>query len=252
MALQAHPLIAIVDENDARFHIQGKVTRELDLEAFSGSAIDPDDRAVGFKTPRDSHRIGDIARAFPSVRVIWVERELRQTVSSMLNLRTAEGSWASTFAPKEITKHLLKTQDEKAQSLFLQTTQVPDTREKSVALATLCWCLKREQLYSATQLLGPRLRRVDYDEITINPSRVLRGTITFLGLPWSPQVLRHSTTIADVARPGGADARRPIDVHSRQKWKGSLSPVDLAVISDVKRSFGHSGEASDARRRQPE
>ena len=89
MALEAHALIEIVEENDTRFHVDGIVTRELDLEAVSGQ-VASDRRMIGYKAPRDTHRIDEVTRIFPLVRVVWVERELRQTVSSMLILKIGQ------------------------------------------------------------------------------------------------------------------------------------------------------------------
>ena len=243
MALEAHPLIEIVEENDGRFHVPGEVTRELDLEAASVQ-VARDRRMIGYKAPRDSHRLDEVMTAFPLVRIVWVERELRQVVSSMLALKSVEGSWAAAFAPKEITKHISKTKDERTRRLFILANELEDQASRSAALASLCWMMKREQRYLATRLLGPRLLRIDYDTIVTDPSGVLHSLLDFLQLPWSPLVIDHPASIAKVTRPGQADSSRPIDTLSRLKWKANLSEDDLAVIESIKRRFEGNGETS--------
>jgi hypothetical protein len=236
MALEAHPMIEMVEENDKRVHVEGNVTRELDFRAALSFA-ERRDQVVGFKSPRDSHRLDDLFAIHPSVRVLWIERDIRQTVSSMLALHISGGSWASTFAPREINKYISKTGDRNARSLFKQVSTMSAGPVQSVAYGALCWLVKRQQRILAAQRPGLKLWHIDYDEIVGKPAKVLGGTLAFLDLPWSPEILNHPESIADFARPGGADPHRLIDVQSRDAWKSRLSPGDLEIIDRITHAF---------------
>jgi hypothetical protein len=242
IALDAHPTIEIVEENNALFHVQGALTRQLDLKAASARAAN-NGRMIGFKAPRDSHRLNEVLEVLPLIRVVWIEREIRQTVASMLSLG-ADISWAAEFAPREIRKYIFKTNDMKAQRLFALANELADSRARSVAFASLCWMIKREQRYAATRLLGSRAMLVDYEDLTTDPESALRGVLDFLGLPWSLTVLDHPGRIERGTRPGGSDPARPIDTSSLFKWREQLSDGDLRVLASVKCGFEVDDELS--------
>ncbi len=244
MVLEAHPSIEIIEENDCRFHRRGRVTRYLDLQAVSDHRAS-DRQLIGYKAPRDSHRVDEIKKAFPSLRVLWMERDMRQVVSSMLSLSSTHGSWAAEFAPKEISKYLEQTNDERARTLAPPLDEADTRARRSIVLATLCWLVKREQRRSAARLLGPDMRQVDYDEFVTDPRKVLGNLVGFLGLPWSPEILDHSASIAKGIRPGKAHPERPIDTLSRGKWRTRLTPEDLETMTHVVRTFEANGRPND-------
>ena len=236
MALEAHPSVEIVEENNQRFHKRGAVDRELDLEAVV-SYTQGGGKVVGFKVPRDSHRLKQIVGALPSVLVVWVDREIRQTVSSMLSLPINGETWAAVAARQEIAKYLSTAHDESARRLFEDTLAMSDAASRSAALASLCWLVKRQQRDRAIRLFGPNLCCVNYEALTTDPAAALRGILEFLDLAWNPSVLDHPASIAPRARPGKADSSRPIDTNSYAKWKTQLTPRDLEVIENTQREY---------------
>ncbi len=242
MTLEAHPEIEMIEENDARFHVQGAVTRELDLRAVSDHAVADGRRMTGYKAPRDSHRLEDVVHAFSLIRIVWVEREIRQTVSSMLDLGGAGTSWAAIYAPREIGKHIARTDDEKARELLDRASALEDERSRAAAFATLCWLVKREQRLRAEARYASRLLRVDYDALTGESPRALRRMLAFLDLPWNASVLNHPKVIADVMRPGKSDPHSPIDAGRRDKWRSRLSQADLEVIEHYRQLYEPLGE----------
>jgi len=238
MALEAHPRIDFMDESDRRFHTKGDLGRTLDLAAVV-ARVGSAGRLAGFKAPRDSHRVEEIDRALPSVRIVWVEREVRQVVASMLSLATKTGSWASQQASVEIAKHLEVVDDEPARGLLVAADELRDDRATAVALAALCWAVKRGQRHAAMQILGSRLFVVDYDELVTAPDRTLEGLLDFLEVGWSQDVLDHPSAVdhsPEFRRPGKADSSRVIDTESQRKWT-LLSPEDLAVIETIEQCY---------------
>jgi hypothetical protein len=230
-----------VEENDTRFHTPGRVTLELNLDAATRHRRS-DGGLVGYKGPRDSHRVAEIAAAWPHGRVEWVERPIRQVVASMLALKSDGACWATRFAPREITKHIERTGDARVRRWLLRATAADVSGSEAATLAALCWVVKRDQARAAARLLGPRLHRVEYEQLAADPTRVLRGMTDFLGLPWSRAVLDHPSVIADKPRPGLADARRSIDAGSLDRWKTGLSDDDLRAIGAVEQAFEAPGE----------
>ena len=105
MSLDAHRDIELVEEDDTRFHFMCALTKRLDLKRVieNNPVVD---NIVGFKSPRDSHRVKEIA-ALPQVKVLWISRDVYQVVASMLALLVSDGtSWAVKHARDEVTKNL--------------------------------------------------------------------------------------------------------------------------------------------------
>lgn len=248
MVLEAHPEIEIIEENNTRFHSHGKITRELDLPAVATHAPRRPALMTGYKCPRDSHRIREIA-AHDGFLVVWVVRQAKQVVSSMLTLRTGRTTWAETYAPREIRKHIESTRSPAVEALFEEATAIRDDDDRWTAFATVCWVAKREQQRGAQRLLDDRMILLDYDDLVKDTLGSVRRVLEFLGRPWSDRVLDHPATIPPAIRPGGGDPQRAVDEHSRSKWTHRLSPHAQDVIDHflVQSDGGSAGHAAQDR-----
>lgn len=238
MVLEAHPNVDLIDEQHPDFHPFGEITRELDVgtAAAHQSGVD---RLVGFKAPRDSHRLHDIVQAIPHVRFLWLERDVLQVVSSMLSLRIQNSVWALEFAPREIKKHIAATADQIAEHLFASAGELPEESDRAVLLAALCWVVKREQRRAGQGAHASRMHHINYEDLVTDPEGSTRRLLAFLDLEWHDAVLTHHTAIDDApefTRPGGAVSTRPVDTGSLKKWR-SLSGRQLSIVETVVRDY---------------
>jgi len=237
MILEAHPRIDLIDENNPHYHPVGEITYELDVEAAAkphrGNSV------LGFKAPRDSHRVAEIVQGIPHLRVLWIERDILQVVSSMLSLKVKNGVWAMEFAPREIRKHIAATADEIAQQLFVSAGELAEESDREVFLAALCWLVKRDQRREAQRAYAPIILHLTYDDLVLDPESSIRRILEFLNLDWHDAVLSHHSEIdssPEFPRPGGAVSARPVDADSLSKQK-SMGDRDRFIVSAVVRAY---------------
>ena len=235
MVLQPHPDIALIEEDDAHFHRPGMPTHWLDLDrvrAFEPAGVE----AIGFKAPRDTHRIEAIFSALPGVRILWIEREVYPVVASMLSLRTTDGcSWAARYAPLEIEKAITDGSGGPALTVALRRAAgLADPRRRAVGLAALCWRVKQDCGRLAMCEQPRRVHRLSYERLVPTPRETLSAVLEFLGLGWDEAVLAHPDSLSG-RRPGGSDPRRPIDPAGLSRWRSCLSAADRVLIDAVAR-----------------
>jgi hypothetical protein len=230
MALQAHPGIDLIEENNPRFHNQYALTKQLNLHAVKEYAPEGCE-LVGFKSPRDSHRCEEIIRTIPRVRIVWISREIYQVVASMVSLRTGPGSvWALDFAPREIIKYLYaEKEDHELAEQYGRARSLGDARQRAIALATVCWIAKQRSELKAIGRWPERTSRLSYDNLVTKPGDTLSRLLEFLGIHWDPAVLDHAGSLSGT-RPGRSNTSRAIDSGSVTKWKKELSGDELQLV----------------------
>jgi len=234
MALQAHSGTEIIEENNPSFHVRSASSPiQINLQAVN-EYIQEHGKLVGFKSPRDSHRIAEIIRTIPQVRIAWITRDIFQVVASMASLRMPSGAtWANSFTHEEIIKYLLvERNDLEIAELYQWARSLKNERERAIALASVCWFTKYRIEVKSIAKWPTLIHRLSYDELVSQPEKTLRRLLGFLGLEWSPATLNHPTILTGV-RPGGTVTNRSIDSKSLDKWKSRLSENDLGLIEMV-------------------
>lgn len=237
MMLEAHPLVRYFGEHERDLHLAGEHTRLLDLDAMR--SITPEPRATfGFAANRDTHRWQELSVAFPALRFAWVERDVRQVVMSMMSLRWGSSSWASKFGPAELAKSEQLGEGTHL-ALLIEAVMASPPELRDTRVGALVWSVKREQREFAAHDVGDRLHLIEYGELVTQPRSTMEGVLSFLGLPWSANVLEHQDHVDPTARRiGGADPARSLDSHSLGK-ASQLSACQLDAIEEL---IGHHRE----------
>jgi hypothetical protein len=236
MALQAHGGIEIIEENNPAFHVRSASSPiQIDLQVVNAYKQE-EGKLVGFKSPRDSHRIAEIIRTIPQIRIAWITRDIFQVVASMASLRMQSGAtWANSFTHEEIIKYLLvKRNDSEIAELYEWARSLQDERERSIVLASVCWFSKHRLEVDAVAAWPELIHRISYEDLVAQPEVTLRELLDFLGIEWSPETLNHPAVLSG-KRPGGTTTDRSIDSKSLDKWRSELSREDLELIDRVVR-----------------
>jgi hypothetical protein len=233
MALQAHPDIELIEENNPCFHTQYALTKQINLSAVKEYSS-TDRKLTGFKAPRDSHRTEEIVFNVPLTRILWISRDIYQVVASMISLRMGTNiTWAIAFAPKEIIKYLYtEKSDYKIAELYQWALSQQNTRKKSIALASVCWLTKQRSERKSIARWPELISRVSYSELVSSPKDTLVHLLDFLEIDWHPAVLDHSSILSG-SRPGGSTTTRSIHSDSINKWKNELSGEELKLIDMI-------------------
>ena len=233
LMLEAHPGVDLIEENDDRFHPLRDGDRRLDLPAAVQHR--PADGLVPvFKAPRETHRLDEIMAARPSTRMIWIERDVRQVVASMIELTSGQRSWADRFARRECERHSAAHGDH-ARNVADAAEELGD-EQRPAAMAALCWAVKIRQREIAEERWPDQVLRLDYESTVRAPASTAAAVTAFLGLRRSRSMHDHPSHVEPGARPGKTDATRPIDTASLDRWR-NLDPSQLAVIDPMVEAY---------------
>jgi len=102
-----------------------------------------------------------------------------------------------------------------------------------------------DMVRSATEL-GERFTLVRYEDLVSEREPVLRGLMSFLAEPWSPDLLEHHRVQREKGAPRVADGstvtRDPIDAKRAVQWTSAATPADyeaLAETAELAAFFGY-------------
>lgn len=245
LILDSHPQIKGIDEME--FH------RIPFNEYLTAPQYHP---YVSLKLPTMSHQV-EFMKNIPGLKVLWCIRDPRDVVLSMLKLKLnlnqgnaapwavhPLGSWREI---DNCAKTLINKMDpvlSDQYTAFLKMAQkhpMDWSFEQAVYAAALCWRLKHEvlMLYRKNNVSHIILH---YEKLITEPQKVIRKALSYIGLPWHDNVLKHHLLHSGISV-GKTINNRPIDRANTGKWKESFDSVPLYIINllclDIAAKYGY-------------
>ena len=132
----------------------------------------------GFKIPVWTSRYRFLKKAFPHSKVVYLRRDLRSIVSSMLHLKAGPSSWVSAHGWREIERSISFVTDLHTRNFFLKTYSVCRHENDEVVVAALCAYLKMfllEEYYK----IGLSVLECWYEDLVIHPENETRRIFEF-------------------------------------------------------------------------
>lgn len=148
------------------------------------------------KTPVHIRHIDEIMAWWPDARVVWMLRDARACVSSLLRVTWAAGD----------------------------PTVLARQWNRNVAFA-----LAAERRY------GDRLLRVRYEELVADPEAGMRRLTDWLGEPFAPETLDASigTEVISTPETWKENVRKPLWPGRAEAWREELAPAQIAAVERV-------------------
>lgn len=201
---------------------------------------------LGFKIPRfteqlDSSELQDFGLNFTidnfyrSEPIIFLSRDCRDVVCSMLNLKIGEDSWLQTWGIP-IIEYWLENSEIFKSSFGSTIQQVKDSNYYEVKMGALYWVFKNSAYLRYLQK-GYPLHFVKYEDLVSNPKRTIQSIARFLGLLWEDSLLKHHekshSELSDKGLAvGRTDPKRRIDNSKVGQYQKQLTQQEqLAVLS---------------------
>ena len=235
LILDSHPQIHGVDEMQFR---NNTLQQYLEHPSFHP--------CVSLKLPAHAHELA-LLKSLPRLKILWCIRDPRDVVLSMttLTLKINEQQrviWANhpLGALREI-KNCMQVlgYDAEAPSFFgneeyMRINHIPYLmrgRKDAVFMASICWSLKNEllDLYAKNNINYMLIR---YEDLIDDPKSMLQKVLSYLGLPWHDNVLRHHELQQGMSV-GKTVNTRPIDSSNTGKWVKEFNEDELAVVESV-------------------
>jgi hypothetical protein len=192
-----------VDPERVRARLRdGMATGEAIGAIFETYAADRGKERWGDKTPMYMQYLPLLEALFPQALYVHLVRDGRDVARSFLAM--PEGVVTRTWA---------------------HPRSVPDFA-----------CEWRTEVEAARQLgarVGSgRYLEVRYEALVAEPERELQAICAFAGLPYEPDLLRHSEGIDVSAKPHQRSLERPLTPGIRD-WRKEMAPADAAAFEDV-------------------
>jgi hypothetical protein len=242
LILESHPAVSCFDEDlSYRMLLRPGSWRARRLLRHCKTKL------VGFKVPRFTEQLLDDRLRDPDYgsspnfyrtgqRVIFMHRDVRDVVASMLRLRQPDGTrWIDRYGR-------LILADRMRESEF--RTRYADASDRVNAcgftphtVAALYWRYKSEAYFDYREAGLPVLG-LAYERLVAQPRQELSSVLEFLAVKWDERVLVHPRMPHGELRPdrrviGRTDPRRPIDRASVSRFSDVLGPTELEEVRAI-------------------
>jgi len=229
LILNSHPKIHCFDE--------WKSYKALETEEYEN----PQELGLlGFKIPNWTDLLvdsEDYRKLYKRDRVIFMMRDVRAVVASMLHLPTGIGTWF---------QGALKNMDEKwpndpSKQIFFDTYEKELKKSEKHPLKDFCkmalfWKYKTSKYLDMVKLGWPVLP-IRYESLVRFPRSHINLVMQFLESEWDDNLLKHyeleHDETFDGIGVGNVLVKRPIDTESIDKWKTILTPEQERVLLQV-------------------
>ncbi|HXT68229.1 MAG TPA: sulfotransferase [Vicinamibacterales bacterium] len=177
--------------------------------------------------------IPEIPNGYRNHPLIFMVRDVRDTVASMLELKVFGRRWVeASLGPTIRAKSSREPAFVARYGALIDSFAQHD--DPTVARAAFCWRYKTDALPEYQDLRLPVLM-VRYEDLVNQPRATLERVCRFLGVGWEPGLLRHARfqhgeLDSDGIAMGGTDASRPIDATSTGRWRRTFSPAQVSEI----------------------
>lgn len=218
LILDSHPALTVYDEGEANGLIRsGRFARQ---------------GLTGFKVPRWTHRYEFLNRKHPAASYIFMKRDIRSIVASMLDLPFSGGlNWVEKFGVQEFDRSVAVVTNREVKNLFKRKYREIAKARDVLSLAVLCAYTKM-YLWTEYKESGSKAVEVHYEKLVAYPRKTIARLLDFLEVPWNDNVLRHHQSHTGISI-GKTDSTRKIDTCSIKKWERVLAREDVVRVNSL-------------------
>jgi hypothetical protein len=236
LVLETHPEIYCYDELLAYSVLQNGSHVEM-----KGS------RLVGFKIPRWTEQLdspvllvvgpeGPCNRFYRGEKILFLVRDVRDAVCSMMKLKAGESCWCEIWVPPILEGKL--SNDPTFRSRYAAELEIIESSShRLIGMAALYWKYKTASLLDY-QSKGFPVMGIPYEGLVTEPLSTLMGICRHLQVPFHRNLLFHNefshTELFDSGLTmGNTDPHRPIQALSVGQGVKFFSDSELRVIEQV-------------------
>ncbi len=236
LILESHPDVFCYDELKGYAVLQKSI-----LEAF------PPARLIGFKLPRwteqlscqvllDEGQAGPCDNFYRGEKILFLLRDVRDTIASMLKLKAGESNWCEIWVSRIIDAKLAR--DETFRTRYsLERNIIENCSNRLIGLAALYWKYKTES-YFLYRSKGFPVLPISYEGLVTRPKATLQLVCAHLGIPFHENLMhhnefQHAELFENGLTLGNTDPTKPIQFDSVGQWARYLSNNDVELIWQI-------------------
>jgi hypothetical protein len=236
LILEAHPDIVCYDEMKGYAILQNSI-----VENF------PPAQLVGYKLPRWTEQLtspilfdegveGSCNNFYLGEKILFLHRDVRDTIASMLKLKTGGSNWCDFWVPRIISSKIAR--EEGFRKRYSDELSIIDQcHSPLLGLAALYWKYKTDAYYSYADKGLPVLA-VCYEDLVSDPRPVIQSVCNHLGIAFHRNLLHHSELphtelFVNGLTVGNTNPKQPISTGSVGQWVSFFSARDLDLIEQI-------------------
>ncbi len=236
LVLESHPDLYCYDELRSYAVLQKSVAAEF-----------PPSAHVGFKIPRWTEQLacpvlwdegpeGPCENFYRGETIVFLLRDVRDTVASMFKLKSGNANWCEIWVPQIIEAKLARDATFRAR-YSAELEMVENCHNRLVGLAALYWKYKTDAFFLYREKAFPVLP-VCYEQLVTHPRPILHAVCAHLGMAFHENLLRHNEfrhaeLFGSGLTLGDTDPRRPIGKTSVGQWTRFLGAADIDLIARI-------------------
>lgn len=236
LILEGHPDVACYDEIKGYAILQNSVAENF-----------PSVRLTGFKLPRWTEQLtrpilfdegaeGFCRNFYRGEKILFLHRDVRDTIASMLKLKAGASNWCELWVPRIISSKIAREEGFR-ERYAEELTIIEKCHARLLGLAALYWKYKTEA-YSTYYAKGLPVLAVRYEDLVSDPGPVMQSVCKHLGIAFHHNLLRHNELphtelFANGLTVGNTDPNQPIIKDSVGQWVRFLSGQDLDLIDRI-------------------
>ena len=241
LCMESHSEVKCFDESKSASILFGNKDEPVDFAEI------PDDnviKAIGYKIPHHTERLGEIATSFDDQPlIIGLIRNPVDVVASMrkLSQRRSDTTLGELlkrgFGFSETDVQAFSVENPSIWTIYQEACEMD---HENIARAALLWVRKNRAL-RGFKSLGIDVHEVQYEDFVTHPNDVLEALLQKLGLEWEQSVIEHHLHEHSEARNGiaigGTVVSRPIDKNSIGKGQVELSAIEQDLVKRITEDY---------------
>ncbi|MGA3202069.1 MAG: sulfotransferase [Bryobacteraceae bacterium] len=265
LVLDSHPEIRCFDELQSYRLLASKSSEQTIRESWVGLKIPRWTEQLDSPVQLDFGLIEKADHIYEGQKILFLVRDYRDTIASMLKLKDGSESWLAHWAKptldtiasmlklklklkygaeswlgrwaKPTLRWKVETEPGFATKWRRELELCRASRGSLVALGALYWSYKNEALLRYSERGHPVLG-VSYEQLVREPETELRRICSFLDIDFSNELLDHSSKLhGEVFESGrtvgNTDPRRSIDTSSVGQWREFFGDKDAALAEAI-------------------
>lgn len=218
-------------------------------------------RWIGFKIPRFTEQLNQssifdygtpfvtkpIPNFYQNFPIIFIIRDVRDVVCSMINLKENGISWMTHWGIP-IIKYWIENSPTFRKRFESDISKIKESNFSDIISGSFYWKYKNTSCLEYEKLGFP-IKMIKYEDLVRDPKPILESIIKFLDLMWEDSILQHHlfshTQIQeDGFAIGKTDPKRPIDSFHVGRYKSELTEEQefkvASISEDLMTSLGYS------------
>lgn len=236
LILEAHPEIVCFDEIKGYSILQKSRMEDL-----------PRAPLVGFKLPRwteqltrpvlyDEGEEGPCKNFYRDERILFLQRNVRDTIASMLKFKAGRSNWCEIWVPRIIRSKVAREEEFRIR-YKTELSIIDHCAAPLVGLAALYWKYKNDAFFDYLDAGFP-IVPVCYEDLVMDPRPVLESVCRHLGVAFHENLLRHhelphTELFENGLAVGNSDPKRPIQPRSVGQWHRFFSVEEINLIDRI-------------------